>query len=109
MIPNQLNSQKTCQETVKTMDLEQFDCIVKAIVEGKYSWACVLILRFAGYNPAHYIPYRTYKRLIKESRRSQVVEQETSESNRIAQSSRSSLTPEGQSSTGEEIASKSRC
>ncbi|WP_416665923.1 HetP family heterocyst commitment protein [Egbenema bharatensis] len=61
------------------MDLEQFDCIVKAIVEGKYSWACVLILRFAGYNPAHYIPYRTYKRLIKENRRSKTIEPKSQE------------------------------
>lgn len=50
------------------MSAEQFDQVVTAIVEGKYSWACVLILRCAGYNPAHYLPYRTYKRLIKENR-----------------------------------------
>lgn len=52
----------------RAMNPDQFDRVVRAIVEGKYSWACVLILRFAGYNPAHYIPYRTYKRLIKENR-----------------------------------------
>lgn len=50
------------------MNVEQFDQVVKAIIEGRYSWACVLILRFAGYNPAHYIPYRTYKRLIKDNK-----------------------------------------
>jgi hypothetical protein len=50
------------------MTAEQFDQVVTAIVEGKYSWACVLILRYAGYNPAHYLPYRTYKRLIKDNR-----------------------------------------
>lgn len=44
---------------------EQFDRVVEAILNGKYSWACVLIMRFAGYNPCHYIPYRTYNRLIK--------------------------------------------
>ncbi|MBE9167423.1 HetP family heterocyst commitment protein [Pleurocapsales cyanobacterium LEGE 06147] len=58
----------------KTMTNEQFEQIVDAIVTGKYSWACVLILRFAGYNPLHYIPYRTYNRLIKDnccSKRSQ--------------------------------------
>lgn len=49
------------------MTQEQFNRVVEAIVEGKYSWACVLILRFAGYNPLHYIPYRTYKRLLKEN------------------------------------------
>jgi hypothetical protein len=52
------------------MNPEQFERVVTAILEGKYSWACVLILRFAGYNPAHYIPYRTYKRLIKSNRTS---------------------------------------
>lgn len=54
--------------TSRAMSAEQFDQVVTAIVEGKYSWACVLILRCAGYNPAHYLPYRTYKRLIKENR-----------------------------------------
>lgn len=53
------------------MTPDQFEQVVKAILEGKYSWACVLILRFAGYNPAHYIPYRTYKRLIKSNRQKQ--------------------------------------
>lgn len=56
-------------QAAKTMSVEQFEQLVKAILEGRYSWACVLILRFAGYNPAHYIPYRTYKRLIKENKR----------------------------------------
>jgi hypothetical protein len=55
----------------KVMSSDQFEQVVKAILEGKYSWACVLILRFAGYNPAHYIPYRTYKRLIKGNRQTQ--------------------------------------
>ena len=47
------------------MTEEQFEQVVEAILNGKYSWACVLILRFAGYNPLHYIPYRTYNRLTK--------------------------------------------
>jgi arginine utilization protein RocB len=51
----------------KVMTLEQFTQVIEAIAEGKYSWACVLILRFAGYNPLHYIPYRTYNRLDKEN------------------------------------------
>ena len=49
------------------MTNEQFTQVVEAILEGKYSWACVLILRFAGYNPLHYIPYRTYNRLLKDN------------------------------------------
>ena len=49
----------------KIMESGKFEQIVTAILDGKYSWACVLILRFAGYNPLHYIPYRTYNRLVK--------------------------------------------
>lgn len=51
----------------KAMTTEQFTQVVEAILEGKYSWACVLILRFSGYNPFHYIPYRTYNRLMKDN------------------------------------------
>jgi hypothetical protein len=50
----------------QVMTTEQFEEIIDAILSGKYSWACVLILRFANYNPLHYIPYRTYKRLLKD-------------------------------------------
>ena len=49
----------------QVMSNEQFNQVVEAIMSGKYSWACLLILRFAGYNPLHYIPYRTYNRLMK--------------------------------------------
>lgn len=52
----------------RAMKSEQFSQVVEAISSGRYSWACVLILRFAGYNPLHYIPYRTYSRLLKENR-----------------------------------------
>jgi hypothetical protein len=51
----------------QAMNREQFTQLVDAILEGKYSWACVLILRAASYNPLHYIPYRTYNRLMKEN------------------------------------------
>ena len=46
---------------------EQYRQIVEAIEARKYSWACLLILRFAGDNPRLYIPYRTVNRLIKEN------------------------------------------
>ncbi|NET53736.1 MAG: HetP family heterocyst commitment protein [Merismopedia sp. SIO2A8] len=61
----------------KAMTPEQFTQVVEAILEGKYSWACVLILKFAGYNPVHYMPYRTYIRLVKDNqnRRSQSAQQ----------------------------------
>lgn len=52
----------------RVMTEEQFNQIVEAIISGKYSWACLLILRFSGYNPLHYIPYRTYNRLMKINR-----------------------------------------
>ncbi|WP_017652537.1 HetP family heterocyst commitment protein [Fortiea contorta] len=52
-------------EMAKKINSEQIEQIIKAIIAGKYSWACVLILRFAGYNPIDYIPYRTYIRLLK--------------------------------------------
>ncbi|MDF5707017.1 MAG: HetP family heterocyst commitment protein [Nostoc sp. S4] len=44
---------------------EELEQIIKAVTLGKYSWACVLILRFIGYDPLKYIPSRTYIRLIK--------------------------------------------
>lgn len=67
------SSLNTDLQSVKAMDVKQFEQVVEAIVEGRYSWACVLILRFAGYNPAHYIPYRTYKRLIKDNKQIKAV------------------------------------
>ena len=45
----------------------QLNEITAAILDGKYSWACVLMLKFAGYNPLHYIPYRTYHRIVKDN------------------------------------------
>jgi hypothetical protein len=63
---------KNYETNNKVMSPDQFEQVVRAILEGKYSWACVLILRFAGYNPAHYIPYRTYKRLIKSNRSGEI-------------------------------------
>ena len=51
----------------KVMSEEQLNLIIEAILAGKYSWACVLILRFAGHNPLDYIPYRTFNRLMKQN------------------------------------------
>lgn len=61
------NSQPvSSQRPGNTLDKEQaFSDVIAAISEGKYSWACVLMLRAAGYNPLHYMPYRTYNRIIK--------------------------------------------
>ena len=65
------NSQSDSQLN-KVMSDDQFNQVVDAILSGKYSWACLLILRFSGYNPLHYIPYRTYNRLMKTNREQQV-------------------------------------
>ena len=46
---------------------QELDEIISAILAGKYSWACFLLLRCTGYNPLDYIPYRTSNRLLKEN------------------------------------------
>ena len=51
----------------KTIHDEQLNQIIEAILAGKYSWACFLLLRCTGYDPLQYIPYRTYNRLVKEN------------------------------------------
>ncbi|WP_341525929.1 HetP family heterocyst commitment protein [Nostoc sp. UHCC 0302] len=71
----------------QTMKSQQFDKVVEAILAGKYSWACVLMLRFAGYNPLHYIPYRTYNRLLKENSKSNRVNQQQNENLKIVKQS----------------------
>lgn len=53
------------QPSEKIIQTEQVEQIIKAVLAGKYSWACVLFLHFVGYNPIKYIPYRTYIRLLK--------------------------------------------
>lgn len=68
----------------KKLPPEQFDQVVEAILAGKYSWACVLMLRFAGYNPLHYIPYRTYNRLLKENSHVSRSNQQQNENIKIA-------------------------
>lgn len=74
----------------KALNPDQFNQIVDAILAGKYSWACLLILRFAGYNPLHYIPYRTYNRLVKEN--NQVSQLSTNETDQVYQDHQSSKT-----------------
>jgi hypothetical protein len=71
----------------KTIQPEKFDQVVEAILAGKYSWACVLILRFSGYNPLHYIPYRTYNRLLKENAQVRRGNQKSTEGIRISKQS----------------------
>jgi hypothetical protein len=49
------------------INTEQTEQIIKAIIARKYSWACVLLLYFAGCQPQNYLPYRTYIRLLKDN------------------------------------------
>lgn len=58
----------------KRMNNIQLEEIIKAILARQYSWACVLMLRYNGYDPLHYIPYRTYIRLLKKN---YLIEQES--------------------------------
>jgi len=57
----------SCETHQRDITPDQLNQITHAILDGRYSWACVLMLRFIGYNPLHYIPQRTYSRLIKEN------------------------------------------
>ncbi|MGB7087128.1 MAG: HetP family heterocyst commitment protein [Phormidesmis sp.] len=49
-----------------TIGEDKMEGIVDAILEGKYSYACLIMLEAAGYDPMQYIPYRTYNRLQKQ-------------------------------------------
>jgi len=47
---------------------ERLDQIVSYILVGRYSLACFLFLKWRGLEPRLYIPYRTYCRLLKETK-----------------------------------------
>jgi hypothetical protein len=51
----------------KIFKQSQFQEIIKAIILGKYSWACILFLHFSGCDPLDYIPHETYSKLIQEN------------------------------------------
>ncbi len=51
----------------KTLTDEQFDILKNAILERKYSWACLLLLKFVGEKPSDYIPSRTYYHIVQEN------------------------------------------
>ena len=71
----------------KKIKPEQLTQIIDAILDGKYSWACVLLLRFIGENPLHYIPYRTYNRLVKEDRQVGTLSRHETNTNNISNQS----------------------
>jgi hypothetical protein len=53
----------------RVMQPQHLNQIITAILDAKYSWACVLILRFSGQCPCDYIPDRTYRRLCRDQKR----------------------------------------
>ncbi len=55
------------QELDKIFKDAQFQQIIKAIILGKYAWACVLFLHFAGCDPLDYIPHEIYSQLIQDN------------------------------------------
>jgi len=61
------NKKRFNESDSKLINVDQFNQIADAIIAGKYSWACLLLLRFSGHNPLHYIPYRTYNRIVKDN------------------------------------------
>jgi hypothetical protein len=63
----QSSKANTSLPSSRTITPQQITQIIEAIVDGKYSWACALMLHFIGYNPLDYIPYRTYARLMKDN------------------------------------------
>ncbi|MEH2148323.1 HetP family heterocyst commitment protein [Nostoc sp.] len=83
----------------RTVKAQQFDKVVEAILAGKYSWACVLMLRFGGYNPLHYIPYRTYNRLLKENSQVNRTKQQQSENLKILKHAHDSRSDSNMSSS----------
>ena len=60
----------------------QLDEVISAILDGKYSWACVLWLQSRGYNPKDYIPCRTYNRLMRQQQKQDKRGNSTSSPNR---------------------------
>lgn len=65
----------------------QSDDVMTAILDGKYSWACVLWLRGKGYNPKEYIPCRTYNRLLRQQQSTQKQAEKSSKNQRYSQKS----------------------
>jgi hypothetical protein len=66
------HSKGSLPQSHRAITPEQLNQILEAIVDGKYSWACILMLRSVGYNPLNYIPYRTYARMMKENNANQI-------------------------------------
>lgn len=59
-------SSKQLGQASKEISEDKMDVIIDAILEGKYSYACLMTLEATGHEPTQYIPYRTYNRLQKQ-------------------------------------------
>ncbi len=57
---------KQQNQTSAAISEDKMDSIVDAILEGQYSYACLILLEETGHDPVQYIPYRTYNRLQKQ-------------------------------------------
>jgi hypothetical protein len=69
---------------------DQINQLIAAISDGKYSWACVLMLQAFEKEPLHYIPQRTYSRLIKQNHFSKNHEQRKLQAKTVSLGSRAS-------------------
>jgi hypothetical protein len=58
---------QTVQAAERQLKSEEMDQILSAILSGKYSWACALMLQFTGHEPLNYLPQRTYTRIMREN------------------------------------------
>jgi hypothetical protein len=72
--------QHSADKSLVKIKSEQLNEIIAAILAGKYSWACFLLLRCVGYNPLDYIPYRTSHRLLQQNSKSTTVKMKSEES-----------------------------
>jgi hypothetical protein len=51
----------------KILEDSHFQEILKAIILGKYAWACVLFLHFFGCDPLEYMSVEVYDKLVQEN------------------------------------------
>jgi hypothetical protein len=64
MIQENFEQNQKLDKIFKDTQLQE---IIKAIILGKYAWACVLFLHFSGCDPLDYMPSETYDKLVQEN------------------------------------------
>ena len=95
MKANMTTSTKTSTNELLHINQEQMDGIVTAILSGKYSYACFLMLRAVGANALHYMPYRTYIRCAASEREEIISEDKKSDESTDKNSTRRSYREHG--------------